>query len=108
MIAVMSSKWVADSLYPDGIYMAWISLVRIKVSFASGLRFLTRLNKHDYPFLPMTEFRDKGDTAADHMRPIADIKVIDGRSSTLQELGEGQRFYRSCNGVLSTLEQNTT
>jgi len=67
MIAVMTSKWVADSLYPDGIYMAWISL-------------------HDYPFLPATEFRDKGDTAADHMRPVAELNVIDGRCTTLQEL----------------------
>jgi len=67
MIAVMSSKWVADSLYPDGIYVAWISL-------------------HDYPFLPTTEFRDKGDTAADHMRPVTDLKVIDGRRISLREL----------------------
>lgn len=29
MIAVMSSKWIADSLYPEGIYNAWISLVNI-------------------------------------------------------------------------------
>jgi len=34
----------------------------------------------------MTEFRDKGDTAADHMRPVAELNVIDGRCTTLQEL----------------------
>lgn len=39
MIAVMTSKWVADSLYPDGIYMAWISLVRLQISSRIGSRF---------------------------------------------------------------------
>ncbi|KAF8308326.1 hypothetical protein DL93DRAFT_2171178 [Clavulina sp. PMI_390] len=67
MIAVMSSKWVAESMYPEGIYAAWISL-------------------HDYPFMPASDYRDKGDRAEDHMTPLSEIKVIDGKSSTLRQL----------------------
>lgn len=47
----------------------------------------------------MTEFRDKGDAAADHMRPVADLKVIDGRRSTLQELGKRWWSYGACSGL---------
>lgn len=76
MIAVMVSKWVADSISPDGIYIAWIKM-------------------HDYPFLPNSEFRDRGETAEDLMTPIRELAVIDGRKTTLAELGlyvPGSRF----------------
>jgi len=64
MIAVMASKWVGDSLSVGGIYVAWIGL-------------------HDYPFLPNSEFRDKGETAADLMRPVMELVTINGRKTTL-------------------------
>ncbi|KAF9508161.1 hypothetical protein BS47DRAFT_1373732 [Hydnum rufescens UP504] len=67
MIAVMVSKWVGDSLSVGGIYVAWIGL-------------------HDYPFLPNSEFRDKGETAADLMRPVMELETINGRKTTLSVL----------------------
>ncbi len=76
MVAVMVSKWVADSISPDGIYIAWIKL-------------------RDYPFLPNSEFRDQGETAEDLMTRTRDLAVIDGRETTLAELGLymfGSRF----------------
>jgi len=69
MVAVMVSKWVADSISPDGIYIAWIKL-------------------HGYPFLPNSEFRDRGETAEDLMTLTKDLAVIDGREISLAELAD--------------------
>ncbi|KAF8328365.1 chloride channel [Cantharellus anzutake] len=67
MVAVLVSKWVADSMFPDGIYTTWIKL-------------------HNYPFLPNSEFRDRGEIAEDLMTPTRELAVIDGRITTLDEL----------------------
>lgn len=40
--------------------------------------------------MPMSDFRDKGDRAEDHMIPVSELKVIDGKSSSLRELGPSQ------------------
>ena len=74
MIAVMASKWVGDFLSVEGIYLAWIGL-------------------HDYPFLPNSEFRDKGETASEMMIPVTELVTIDGRQSTLRVLGQPFHYH---------------
>jgi len=66
MISVMISKWVADALFPDGIYASWIALRR-------------------YPWLAPIEFRDNGEIAADAMTPVNNLIVLH-EGSPLSEL----------------------
>ena len=70
MISVVVSKWVADALGKDGIYTVWIAMRR-------------------YPWLPPGEYRDKGQTAAQIMKPTAELVVIRdaaGEGGTVGEL----------------------
>lgn len=57
MISVMVSKWVGDYFGKEGIYSIWIAM-------------------RAYPWLPPSEYRDRGETAADIMKPAADLVVI--------------------------------
>ncbi|KAI0352159.1 hypothetical protein OH77DRAFT_1428938 [Trametes cingulata] len=71
MISVMVSKWVADAFGKDGIYSVWIAM-------------------RQYPWLPSSEFRDKGQTAAHVMKAASNLVVIrdDGQGCTVKELEE--------------------
>ncbi|KAK7685663.1 hypothetical protein QCA50_011007 [Cerrena zonata] len=68
MISVVVSKWVADALGKEGIYSVWIAM-------------------RQYPWLPPDEFRDKGQTAAQIVKPVESLVVIyDEEQTTLKEL----------------------
>ena len=68
MISVVVSKWVADALGKDGIYAVWIAM-------------------RQYPWLPQTDYRDRGQTAAQIMKPAHDLIVIhDDQTRTIGEL----------------------
>lgn len=68
MISVVFSKWVADALGKDGIYSVWIAM-------------------RQYPWLPPGEYRDKGQTAAQIMKPAHDLVVIqDDQGMSVGEL----------------------
>ncbi|KAG9017948.1 hypothetical protein FRB90_000074 [Tulasnella sp. 427] len=71
MLAVMSSKFVGDYL-GKGIYDTWIAM-------------------HGYPYLPPSDFRDRGETAASVMTSTDKLVVLYNNQSTPSELGE----YRS-------------
>ncbi len=62
MIAVMSSKWVADSFGKEGIYAIWIALRR-------------------YPWVSSAEYRDGGRTSESYMTPIENVATIDETST---------------------------
>ena len=75
MISVVVSKWVGDALGKEGIYSVWIAM-------------------RSYPWLPPTEYRDNGQTAASIMKSADSLVVIhdngdDGFSDvvTIKELG---------------------
>lgn len=76
MISVMVSKWVADAFGKDGIYSVWIAM-------------------RQYPWLPAREFRDQGQTAAQVMKPAANLVVIsdEGQGRTVRELEEIVRTH---------------
>lgn len=57
MISVVGSKWVGDALGKDGIYSVWIAM-------------------RSYPWLPPSEYRDKGQTAASIMKNTDTLVVI--------------------------------
>ena len=68
MISVMVAKWVGDAISQEGIYAAWIAM-------------------RQYPWLPPGEYRDKGQTAAQIMKPVEKLVVVeDGMKSTLKDL----------------------
>ena len=67
MIAVMTSKWVADAFGKEGIYAVWIALRR-------------------YPWLSTAEYRDEGETAESIMTPVDRLVLIDNDDCTLDEL----------------------
>ncbi|KZT67366.1 Cl-channel protein [Daedalea quercina L-15889] len=78
MISVMVSKWVGDYFGKEGIYSIWIAM-------------------RAYPWLPPSEFRDKGETAADVMKPAADLVVIAedlAGGCELQDVDQLVRMYR--------------
>lgn len=77
MISVMVSKWVADAFGKEGIYSVWIAM-------------------RQYPWVPPTEFHDRGETAAQVMKSAQNIVVIrdDGSGCTLQELDQLLRTHR--------------
>ena len=78
MISVVVSKWVADGLGRDGIYAVWIAMRR-------------------YPWLPPNEYRDQGQTAAQIMKPAADLVLVrdaGGHGGTVGELLAFVRQYR--------------
>ena len=64
----MVSKWVADAFGKEGIYSSWIAM-------------------RQYPWLPPTEYRDDGETAADIMAPYERLEVINANGVSLSELG---------------------
>jgi len=74
---VMVSKWVADAFGKEGIYSTWIAM-------------------RQYPWVPPTEFRDHGETAAEFMKPAQDIVAVcdDGSGYSLQQLDELLRTHR--------------
>ncbi len=57
MISVVGSKWVADALGKEGIYSVWIAM-------------------RSYPWLPPSEYRDKGQTAASIMKRADRLVII--------------------------------
>ncbi|KAI0769196.1 Cl-channel protein [Irpex lacteus] len=57
MISVVGSKWVADALGKEGIYSVWIAM-------------------RSYPWLPPSEYRDKGQTAASIMKSADRLVII--------------------------------
>jgi chloride channel 3/4/5 len=57
MISVVGSKWVGDALGKEGIYTVWIAM-------------------RSYPWLPPSEYRDKGQTAASVMKSAHNLVVI--------------------------------
>ncbi|KAJ7132162.1 Cl-channel protein [Mycena epipterygia] len=68
MISVMASKWVGDAFGKDGgIYAVWIAM-------------------RGYPWLPPIDFRDKGETGAQLMRPLANLVVIEDERETVADL----------------------
>jgi hypothetical protein len=67
MISVMTSKWVGDALGKDGIYAVWIAMRR-------------------YPWLPPVDYRDKGETGATLMKPLASLFVIEDGKTTVKEM----------------------
>ncbi|PPQ91494.1 hypothetical protein CVT25_013751 [Psilocybe cyanescens] len=67
MICVMTSKWVGDALGKDGIYSAWIAMRR-------------------YPWLPPVDYRDKGETGANLMKPLSQVIIIEDAVTTVGEL----------------------
>ncbi|KAH9832582.1 Cl-channel protein [Rhodofomes roseus] len=75
MISVMVSKWVGDYFGKEGIYSIWIAM-------------------RAYPWLPPSEFRDKGETAADVMKPAADLVVIAEDTEGGCELEDVDRVVR--------------
>jgi len=75
MISVMVAKWVGDAFGKDGIYSIWIAM-------------------RQYPWLPPVDFRDRGETAAQVMKPAGDLVVIrDEAECTLQELDSLLKTY---------------
>ena len=76
MISVMVSKWVADAFGKDGIYSVWIAM-------------------RQYPWLPASDYRDKGQTAAHVMKPASNLAVIrdNGQGLPLKELDEITRTH---------------
>lgn len=74
MICVMTSKWVGDALGTDGIYAVWIAMRR-------------------YPWLPPVDYRDKGQTGADLMKPIEELTVIEDNVLTIHDLGRVFNIY---------------
>lgn len=77
MISVMVSKWVGDYFGKEGIYSIWIAM-------------------REYPWLPPDEFRDRGETAMNIMKPAADLVVLreDAHGCTLQDIDQVVRTYR--------------
>ncbi|PFH51941.1 hypothetical protein AMATHDRAFT_39855 [Amanita thiersii Skay4041] len=67
MICVMTSKWVGDAFNMDGIYAAWIAMRR-------------------YPWLPHTDYHDRGETGAHLMKPLDRLVVIQDDKYTVAEL----------------------
>lgn len=67
MISVMTSKWVGDALGKDGIYAVWIAMRR-------------------YPWLPPVDYRDRGETGATLMKPLASLFVIEDGKTTVKEM----------------------
>lgn len=68
MISVVVSKWVADALGKEGIYSVWIAM-------------------RQYPWLPPDEFQDKGQTAAQIVKPAESLMVLhDEEQTTLTAL----------------------
>ncbi|KAG9047713.1 hypothetical protein FS837_001677 [Tulasnella sp. UAMH 9824] len=66
MLAVMSSKFVGDYL-GKGVYDTWIAM-------------------HGYPYLPPSDFRDRGETAASVMTSTDKLVVLYNDQSTPSEL----------------------
>lgn len=67
MICVMTSKWVGDAMGKDGIYSVWIAMRR-------------------YPWLPPVDYKDKGETGANIMKPLAQVIVIEDGVTTVRDL----------------------
>ena len=67
MICVMTSKWVGDAMGKDGIYSVWIAMRR-------------------YPWLPPVDYRDRGQTGANLMKPLSEVIVIEDGVTTVGEL----------------------
>ncbi|PPQ79064.1 hypothetical protein CVT26_003969 [Gymnopilus dilepis] len=67
MICVMTSKWVGDAMGKDGIYSVWIAMRR-------------------YPWLPPVDYRDRGETGANLMKPLSEVVVIEDAVTTVGEL----------------------
>jgi chloride channel 3/4/5 len=67
MICVMTSKWVGDYMGKDGIYSVWIAMRR-------------------YPWLPPVDYRDRGETGANIMKPLSQVVVIEDGVTTVAEL----------------------
>lgn len=68
MVGVMSAKFVGDALGKDGIYNVWIAMRK-------------------YPWLPPVDYNDKGQTAADVMRPFGSLVKLEDEKLTLKEIG---------------------
>lgn len=64
MISVMTSKWVGDAFGKDGIYAVWIAMRR-------------------YPWVPMADYHDKGETGALLMTPFSELVVIQDEAYTI-------------------------
>ncbi|KAG5642627.1 hypothetical protein DXG03_002465 [Asterophora parasitica] len=67
MICVMTSKWVGDAMGKDGIYAVWIAM-------------------RQYPWLPPVDYRDKGETGANIMKPLEQLVVINDEELSAKEL----------------------
>ncbi|EPT02984.1 hypothetical protein FOMPIDRAFT_1159568 [Fomitopsis schrenkii] len=75
MISVMVSKWVGDYFGKEGIYSIWIAM-------------------RAYPWLPPSEFRDRGETGANVMKPAADLVVIAEDPAAGCELADVDQLVR--------------
>ncbi|KDR80589.1 hypothetical protein GALMADRAFT_240906 [Galerina marginata CBS 339.88] len=67
MICVMTSKWVGDAMGKDGIYSVWIAM-------------------RGYPWLPPVDYRDRGETGANLMKPLSQIIAIKEAVTTVGDL----------------------
>ena len=68
MISVMTAKWVGDASGINGIYSVWIAM-------------------RGYVWLPSVDYKDRGETGEQIMRPLANLIVIQDGECTVRELG---------------------
>jgi hypothetical protein len=85
MISVMTSKWVGDAFGKDGIYAVWIAMRR-------------------YPWVPMADYHDRGETGALLMTPFSELVVIQDEASTVAGIS-ASITSRNC---LTCLSRNRT
>lgn len=86
MLAVMSSKFVGD-YFGKGIYDTWIAM-HGRAPFEN--RRYPRTDDHfslGYPYLPPSDFRDRGETAASVMTSTDKLVILYNNQSTPSELG---------------------
>ncbi|TFK74955.1 Cl-channel protein [Pluteus cervinus] len=67
MVCVMTAKWVGDALGTEGIYSTWIAM-------------------RQYPWLPPVHYKDKGETAAQIMKPRRKLIVIEDEGCSIPDL----------------------
>jgi chloride channel 3/4/5 len=73
MISVMAAKWIGDAFGIGGIYSVWIAM-------------------RGYPWLPSVDFKDKGETGAQIMKPTQNLRVIEDGQFKTSELGQMKSY----------------
>jgi chloride channel 3/4/5 len=73
MISVMTAKWIGDAFDVGGIYSVWIAM-------------------RGYPWLSSVDFKDKGETGAQIMKPTQNLVVIEDGQFKTSELSMTSHF----------------